>query len=125
MGRDVAGQQREWWQAQIRQDSERQPLAQTSSRPSSLGRSEKEEQLFGSAVWSSGPRGEERNHAIVAVGRTILIAAYHVLKEEVEYQDLGGNYFDQLNEERTKRYLVHRLEKLGYEVSLKEFKQAA
>jgi transposase len=68
-------------------------------------------------------RGKKR--AIVAVGRTILIAAYHVLKEEVEYQDLGGNYFDQLNEERTKSYLVHRLESLGYEVSLKELKQVA
>ena len=68
-------------------------------------------------------RGKKR--AIVAVGRTILIAAYHVLKKEVEYQDLGGNYFDQLNEERTKSYLVHRLESLGYEVSLKELKQVA
>jgi transposase len=62
-------------------------------------------------------RGKKR--AIVAVGRTILIAAYHILKEDVEYQDLGGDYFDRLNQDRTKRQLVKRLEKLGYQVELR------
>jgi transposase len=71
----------------------------------------------------AGRRGKKR--AIVAVGRTILVAAYHILKEEVEYRDLGGDYFDRLNEERTKRHLVRRLEKLGYKVELKPVGQAA
>ena len=62
-------------------------------------------------------RGKKR--AIVAVGRTILIAAYHILKENVEYQDLGGDYFDRLSRDRTKRQLVKRLEKLGYQVELR------
>jgi transposase len=68
-------------------------------------------------------RGKKR--AIVAVGRTILVAAYHILKEEVEYQDLGGDYFDRLNQEKTRRHLVKRLEKLGYQVELRPVERAA
>ncbi len=67
-------------------------------------------------------RGKKR--AVVAVARTILVAAWHILKEGVEYKELGGDYFDHLNEEKTTKYLVKRLEKFGYEVSLKP-KQAA
>jgi len=32
---------------------------------------------------------------------------------------LGGDYFEHLNEEKTTKYLVKRLEKFGYEVELK------
>jgi len=49
----------------------------------------------------------------------LLVAAYHILKEGGEYKELGGGYFDHLNEEKTTRNLVKRLEKFGYEVVLK------
>jgi len=68
-------------------------------------------------------RGKKR--AIIAVARTILVAAYHILKEGVEYKELGGDYFDRLNEEKIKSYLVKRLEKLGYKVELKPKNTAA
>ena len=68
-------------------------------------------------------RGKKR--AAVAVARTILIAAWHILKEEVEYQDLGGDYFDKLNVEKTCRHLVKRLEHLGYGVQLTPLPAAA
>lgn len=68
-------------------------------------------------------RGKKR--AAVAVGRTILIAAYHILKEEVEYQDLGGDYFASRNAEKTKRRLIKQLEQFGYQVELKPLAQAA
>lgn len=68
-------------------------------------------------------RGKKR--AIVAVGRTILEAAYHILKEKTEYKDLGGDYFDQLNQEKTKNFLVNRLTKLGYKVDLTALAKAA
>ena len=67
-------------------------------------------------------RGEKR--AAVAVARTILQAAWHVLKEGVEYKELGENHFARLHGEQTKNKLIRRLEKLGYEVDLKP-KQAA
>jgi transposase len=62
-------------------------------------------------------RGKKR--AIIAVGRTILQAAWHILKEEVEYKERGGDYFDRLHEEKTRSYHIKRLEKLGWEVNLK------
>jgi transposase len=71
----------------------------------------------------AGRRGKKR--AIVAVGRTILVAAYHIMKEEVEYRELGGDYFDRLNEEKTRRHLVRRLEKLGYQVEVKRLERVA
>lgn len=67
-------------------------------------------------------RGEKR--AVVAVARTILQAAWHILSKGVEYKELGGDYFDRMNSEQTKSKLIKRLEKLGYEVDLKP-KQAA
>jgi transposase len=35
-------------------------------------------------------RGGEKRAAI-AVGHTIPVVAYHILKEEVDYKDLGGD----------------------------------
>lgn len=66
-------------------------------------------------------RGKKR--AIVALGHTILVAAYHMLKDGVDYRDLGSDYFDQRRRTRTAKHLVDRLESLGYEVKL-ELKQA-
>jgi transposase len=61
-------------------------------------------------------RGKKR--AIVALGHTILVAAYHMLKDEVDYRDLGADYFDRRQRERTTAHLVSRLHGLGYEVKL-------
>jgi transposase len=67
-------------------------------------------------------RGEKR--AVVAVARTILQAAWHLLSKGETYRELGGDYFDRINSEQTKNKLIKRLERLGYEVELKA-KQAA
>jgi transposase len=62
-------------------------------------------------------RGEKR--AVIAVARTILQAAWHVLSKGEEYKERGGNYFDRLGGEQTKNQLIRRLERLGYEVEIK------
>jgi transposase len=62
-------------------------------------------------------RGGKR--AVIAVARTILQAAWHVLSKGEEYKERGGNYFDCLGGEQTKNQLIRRLEKLGYEVEIK------
>jgi hypothetical protein len=72
-------------------------------------------------VWRAG--GKKR--ATVGVGHTILVAAYHMLKEEVDYKDLGGDYFQKRSEEKTTRRLVRQLEQFGYQVELKRLKAAA
>jgi len=41
-----------------------------------------------------------------------------MLKNACDYQELGGDYFDRINSEGLKRYLVKRLEHLGYKVQL-------
>ncbi len=59
------------------------------------------------------------NKATIAVGHSILVIAYHLLKEpESIYRDLGLHYFDERDRQATERRLVHRLEGLGYRVTL-------
>jgi hypothetical protein len=52
------------------------------------------------------------------VGHSILVIAYHLLKERSAYQDLGGQYFDQRDRELLQRRLIKRLEALGNRVTL-------
>jgi transposase len=59
-----------------------------------------------------------KNRAAVAVARTILQIAYYVLQRGTTYEELGSDYFERRDQERTTHRLVKRLEGLGYEVSL-------
>jgi len=54
----------------------------------------------------------------VAVGHSILISAYHLLRDEASYHDLGGHYFDARNRQVVEQRLVRRLEALGHKVIL-------
>jgi hypothetical protein len=47
-----------------------------------------------------------------------LIIGYHLQRKGCVYQELGGDYFDQLHAERLKRHVVKRLESLGVSVAL-------
>ena len=59
-----------------------------------------------------------RKRAAVAVGHSILVIAYHLLRREVTYQDLGAHDFDERDREGVKRRLVRRLEDLGFQVTV-------
>ncbi len=61
-------------------------------------------------------RGKQR--AAMAVARSILEIAYHLLSKGTRYVDLGPNYFDQRQAEAVQKRLVKRLEHLGLEVTL-------
>ena len=61
-------------------------------------------------------RGSKR--ALIAVAHSLLVIGYHIQSEGCVYQELGGNFFDQLHAERLKRHLVKRLESLGVSVTL-------
>ena len=61
-------------------------------------------------------RGAKR--AAVAVAHTLLVMVYALLTQEVTYHELGGQYFDERDRQVVQRRLVHRLEALGYAVSL-------
>jgi transposase len=68
-------------------------------------------------------RGKKR--ALVAVGHTILVVVYHVLKDGTSYEELGAEYLDRLEPERQTRQLVRRLEKLGHKVTLEPRRDVA
>jgi transposase len=58
--------------------------------------------------------------AIVAVAHSILVIAYHVLRDGQSYRELAGNYFDRLSTDRLTRYHTRRLAALGYTVTLSQ-----
>jgi transposase len=66
-----------------------------------------------------------RKRALVAVGHSLLVILYHLLKDDVAYHDLGPDYFDRLAPERLRRYLVRRLEGLGFGVTLTSKEEVA
>lgn len=61
-------------------------------------------------------RGAKR--AAVAVGHSILVSVYHLLRDQEDYHDLGGTYFDERDRQAVERRLVRRLEGLGHKVIL-------
>jgi transposase len=63
-------------------------------------------------------RGKKR--AIVALGHTLLVIIYTMLKTHNRYSDLGADYFDNINPDAAARYHRKRLEKLGYVVSMEK-----
>jgi transposase len=67
-------------------------------------------------------RGPKR--AAVAVGHSILVIIYHLLRDRGTYHDLGGNYFDEHDRQMVQKHLVRRLERLGYQVELQPVAQA-
>ena len=63
-------------------------------------------------------RGYKR--AAVAIAHKILVAIYHMFSHRVCYNELGDLYLDKLNKHHLTRNLVHRLERLGYTVTLEQ-----
>jgi transposase len=63
-------------------------------------------------------KGKKR--ALVAVGHTILVIVFHMLKNHQPYRDLGADYFDRRNGEQIKRSLIRRLERLGLQVTVQD-----
>jgi transposase len=61
-------------------------------------------------------RGAKR--ATMAVAHSQLCICWELLKHGQAYQDLGRDYFERADQERIKRHMIKRLEKLGYEVTL-------
>ena len=64
-----------------------------------------------------GRRGPKK--AIVAVAASMLTAAYVMLRDDVDYADLGGRYFQTRDIEQAKKRLLRRLRDLGVEVEIK------
>jgi transposase len=61
-----------------------------------------------------GPR-----KAILAVAASMLTAVYFMLRDGVEYRDLGHDYFERTDKAKVVDRMVRRLNALGFEVELK------
>lgn len=61
----------------------------------------------------------------MAVAHTMLVIGYHMLKTGKGYNELGGNYFEQINKGQLQRYLVKRLQRLGLKVTVEPLPAAA
>ena len=62
-------------------------------------------------------RGTKR--AVVAVGHTILTSAWHMITAEIDYADLGADYYQRHQDRRAATIrLVGKLTQLGYRVTL-------
>ena len=66
----------------------------------------------------AGRRGDKR--AAIAVAHSILAATYFIVRDGVEYRDLGPDHFHRLTPDKVIRDLVKRLEKLGHRVTLEK-----
>jgi transposase len=63
-------------------------------------------------------RGHKK--AIVAVGHQMLEIAYYIMRDGIDYKELGGHYFDRRHRTRARDRHVRHLQALGYEVTLAE-----
>jgi transposase len=61
-------------------------------------------------------RGTKR--AAVAVAHSILVIAYHLLRDGTAFEDLGTTYFDERDRARVTQRLVQRLRALGVPVAI-------
>jgi transposase len=66
-----------------------------------------------------------RKRAVVAVGHTILIIAYHLLARGTSYIDLGTDHLDIRDAERVKQKSIRRLQALGFKVNLEPVSEVA
>jgi transposase len=56
--------------------------------------------------------------AIIAIAADILKAGYFILRDGVNYKDLGPDYYDRQNKNKVVRRHVKQLESLGYKVTI-------
>lgn len=68
-------------------------------------------------------RGKKR--ATVAVSHSLLVIAYHLLKDGTTYHDLGHDYFDRRDTRQLQHRLIGRLEALGLRVTVEPLPLAA
>jgi transposase len=58
--------------------------------------------------------------AVVAIGHQILEIAFYVMRDGLDYRELGADYFDRRHAERAARRHVRQLETLGFRVTIEK-----
>jgi transposase len=71
-----------------------------------------------SAFYHRIARRRGKHKAIAALAHKVLVVIYHILRTKKPYADLGADYFDHRDRKRIELHHIHRLEQLGYTVTL-------
>lgn len=58
------------------------------------------------------------NRATVAVAHSMLIAIYHMLKDNVPFKDLGSDYYTKFNTKSKAHYYITKLQELGVPIAV-------
>jgi transposase len=66
-----------------------------------------------------------KRRALVAVGHSILVIAWHLLSNRASYQELGSDYFDRCDAQAYRLKLIRKLEALGLKVTVESTTSAA
>ncbi len=61
-----------------------------------------------------------KKKAAMAVAHSILVISWHLLRDDADYDDLGGDYFTRRNTARQRDRLINQLHNLGYRVTLEQ-----
>lgn len=72
------------------------------------------------ATYRRVKRNRGHKKAVVATGHQILRIAFYIMRDGVPYHELGADYLDERQRERTIRRHVRQLKQLGYDVLLVE-----
>jgi hypothetical protein len=59
-----------------------------------------------------------KKKATIAVAHSVLVICRHLLTNDCDYDDLGGDYFTRRNTDRQRDRLIQQLAGLGYYVTL-------
>jgi transposase len=59
-----------------------------------------------------------KKKAAVAVGHSILVIAWHLLANDCDYHELGGDFFVHRDADRLRQRAIAQLQALGYHVSI-------
>jgi transposase len=59
-----------------------------------------------------------KKKALAAVAHKMLIACYHILKNNIPYKELGAGYINAGKEDKLLRHYLKKLNQLGYTAAL-------
>jgi len=88
------------------------PFPETSQRIEQIYEANRAESPSRCVTRGLGPRDA------IAVGHSILVIYYHMMKTGEPYQERGVEYLKQMDKQRLQRHLVQRLESLCYQVTV-------
>jgi transposase len=118
VGRLLPAARRKRRQTTLHAHAPERTVAQTHAHQSGMGRhSEKDSYLPAQFLRIKSRRGAKK--ASLAVASSMLTAAYFMLRDGVEYHDLGSHHFEQRDKKQLAKRLLQRLRDLGVAVEVK------